>query len=31
MKIVQAVKMLKFNLARVIELSETVNFVYNFV
>ena len=31
MEIVQAVKTLKFNLARAIELSETADFVYNFV
>ena len=30
MEIVQAVK-IKFNLARAIELSETADFVYNFV
>ena len=30
-KIVQAVKKVKFNLARAIELSETAVFVYNFV
>ena len=31
MEIVKAVKnLIKFNLARAIELSETVNFVYNF-
>ena len=31
MEIVQAVKKVKFNLKRAIELSETANFVYNFV
>ena len=31
MEIVQAVKKVKFNLARAIELSETADFVYNFV
>ena len=31
MEIVQAVKQVKFNLARAIELSETADFVYNFV
>ena len=31
MEIVQAVKNVKFNLASAIELSETADFVYNFV
>ena len=31
MGIVQAVKKVKFNLARAIELLETADFVYNFV
>ena len=31
MAIVQAVKKLKFNLARAIELSDTADFVYNLV
>ena len=31
MEIVQAVKKVKLNLARAIELSETADFLYNFV
>ena len=31
MEIVQAVKKVKFNLTSAIELSETTDFVYNFV
>ena len=31
MKILQAVKKVKFNLPSVIELSKTADFVYNFV